>query len=74
MRDLLLIFGGIAIGSMYWKVRRDLDLHRQYVEDYVDHVVADMNETVTDIHSGIERAIDESDDFKRKFRNSRAML
>ena len=74
MRDLLLIGSGIIIGSLYWIIKRDMATHRQQVEEFVEMVAEDLNETVQDIASSIEVAVDESDTLKRKIRNSKAML
>ena len=74
MRDLLLIGSGIILGSLYWIIKRDLVNHRQNIEEFVEMVADDINETVQEIASSIEVAVDESDDLKRKIRNSKAML
>ena len=74
MRDLLLIGSGIILGSLYWIIKRDLVNHRQNIEEFVKMVADDINETVQEIASSIEVAVDESDDLKRKIRNSKAML
>lgn len=74
MRDLLLIGSGIVLGSLYWIIKRDLVNHRQNIEQYVEAVAEDINQTVQEIAGSIEVAIDESDELKRKIRNSKAML
>ena len=74
MKDFLLISSGIIIASLYWSIKRDLDNHKRDTQEYIEAVAGDLNETVHQIAGSIETAVDESDDLKRKIRNSKAML
>ena len=74
MRDFLLIGSGIIISYLYWSVKRDIDNHKRDTQEYIEVVSNDLNETVHEIAASIEIAVDESDNLKRKIRNSKGVL
>ena len=74
MRDLLLIGAGATLAYMFFRTRQDIRDYKLQTQEYVENCMEEVDDTIQEIVSNLERSLEEDTMLKEKLRNRKAMI